>query len=285
MSPPAPARPRGPGPELVPGLQRPRCRAALAYVPACTEDHRREPGAHRHWLVPGRAGRAGRLRRAGRRCRAPPGGGPRAGRTRAAAASGLRLISRATSAGNFENFCPRWLPAGRRLDCWQDAQRLPCQDRGRERSRPDRPALPKPRQRPSQGPGSVLSGLRQRARSETWLRFGSGSFRRASQAGIAGGAERAGRAATPRACSRHGGSPRLDASDMPARSPARTRTCPAWLASVRLPPGWPPRLRPEITAVADVLQASMRAAPCRKITAVCDATRDKIVSASWPPAP
>jgi len=141
------------------------------------------------------------------------------------------------------------------------------------------------RQRPSQGPGSVLSELRQRARSETWLRFGSGSFRRASQAGIVGGAERAGRAATPRACSRHGGSPRLDASDMPTRSPARTRTCPARLASVRLPPGWPPRLWPEITAAADVLQASMRAVPCREITAVCDATRDKIVSASWPPTP
>jgi len=42
---------------------------------------------------------------------------------------------------------------------------------------------------------------------------------------------------------------------------------------------------PEITAVADVLQASMRAVPYRKITAVCDGTRDKIVSASWPTTP
>jgi hypothetical protein len=52
-----------------------------------------------------------------------------------------------------------------------------------------------------------------------------------------------------------------------------------------LPPGWPPRLWTEITAVADVLQASTRAVPSRKITAVCDGTRDKIVSASWPATP
>ncbi|HEX9357650.1 MAG TPA: hypothetical protein VF933_28020, partial [Streptosporangiaceae bacterium] len=64
----------------------------------------------------------------------------------------------------------------------------------------------------------------------------------------------------------------------------RTRTCADRLASVRLPPGWPARLRPEITAVADVLQACMRAVPSRKITAVRDAARDKIVSASSPRA-